>query len=134
TAVETEGGRPVKRPEDWSLPADIRQDIAEGDGGRAQAVGCTEASAEGGLGCAAERGFLSLGVPERVGGAGGSLTELAEAIASVARACLTSAFVLWCHRMFIAYVSRSGRPFLLQEALPQVLRVERFGATGLANA
>lgn len=82
----------------------------------------------------ASRGLLSKGVPEALGGDGGRLVEMAEVIATVAGSCLTSAFVLWCHRMFLEYVSASGNPFLLGEVLPQALRVERFGATGLANA
>lgn len=82
----------------------------------------------------ASRGLLSRGVPQALGGDGGSLMEMAEVVATVASSCLTSAFVLWCHRMFLEYASSSGNPFLLEEVLPRALRVERFGATGLANA
>lgn len=82
----------------------------------------------------AARGLLSRGVPRVLGGDGGRLMEMAEVIATVAGSCLTSAFVLWCHRMFLEYVSASGNPFLIEEVLPRALRVERFGATGLGNA
>ena len=61
--------------------------------------------------------------------------EMAEVIATVAGSCLTSAFVLWCHRMFVEYVV-DQRQSLSDRARSsrELLRVERFGATGLANA
>ncbi len=59
---------------------------------------------------------------------------MAEVIATVAGSCLTSAFSLWCHRMFLEYVTASVSPFLTTQVLPQALRLERWGATGLANA
>ena len=82
----------------------------------------------------AERGLLAKGVPEKLGGNGGGLLEMVEVIATVASSCMTSAFVVWCQRMFLEYVATSTNPYLAEEVLPQVLRVNKFGATGLANA
>src|SRR5690606_41776882 len=82
----------------------------------------------------AERGLLAKGVPQALGGDGGTLVEMAEVIATVAGSCLTSAFVLWCHRMFVEYVVTSGKRYLIEHVLPELLRGQRFGATGLATA
>lgn len=122
------------RARQWLIPGSEREEIARWFASRARAVDRCEAPAQQGLAMLAGRGWLSRGVPRALGGDGGCLVEMAEVIATVASTCLTSAFVLWCHRMFLEYVSASGNPFLLAEFLPQALRVERLGATGLANA
>jgi len=122
------------RARGWLLPESDRLEVAEWFAGRARSVDRLEEPAQAGLGMLASRGLLSRGVPTELGGDGGSLEEMAEVIATVAGSCLTSAFVLWCHRMFLEYVSKSGNPFLISEVLPRALRVERLGATGLANA
>lgn len=118
----------------WLLTESDRREVASWFANRARSVDRCQEPAQEGLHMLAARGLLSRGVPEALGGDGGGLMEMAEVIAAVAGSCLTSAFVLWCHRMFLEYVSSSGNPFLLEEVLPRALRVERFGATGLANA
>lgn len=118
----------------WLLPESEREEIAAWFESRARSVDRCEEPAQQGLHMLAARRLLSKGLPEALGGDGGRLVEMAEVLATVASRCLTSAFVLWCHRMFLEYVAASGSPFLIGEILPQALRVERFGATGLANA
>lgn len=103
-------------------------------GERASDVDTMCQSAHDGLRHAAERGVLGLGVDEALGGSGGTIEEMAETIAIVASQCMTSAFVMWCHRMLISYISNSDNEFLVNEILPDILQVNRLGATGLANA
>lgn len=118
----------------WLLPEALRRDIADWFTERALAVDRCQESAQKGLEMLAERGLLAKGVPEKLGGNGGGLLEMVEVIATVASSCMTSAFVVWCQRMFLEYVATSTNPYLAEEVLPQVLRVNKFGATGLANA
>ena len=122
------------RTQAWLLSQSDRLEVARWFAGRAGAVDRCREPAQRGLEMLAARGMLSKGVPKELGGDGGDLMEMAEVIATVAGSCLTSAFVLWCHRMFLEYVVASGNPYLIEHVLPEVLRVERFGATGLANA
>lgn len=122
------------RTQAWLLSQSDRLEVARWFAGRAGAVDRCREPAQRGLEMLAARGMLSKGVPKELGGDGGDLMEMAEVIATVAGSCLTSAFVLWCHRMFLEYVAASGNPYLIEHVLPEVLRVERFGATGLANA
>ena len=124
----------AERTQGWRLPERERREIAEWFAGRARSVDRCQEPAHEGLRLLAARGWLSRGVPAALGGDGGSLEEMAEVIATVAGSCLTSAFSLWCHRMFLEYVTASVSPFLTTQVLPQALRLERWGATGLANA
>lgn len=82
----------------------------------------------------ARSGYLALGLSSSLGGSGGSLSDVVEAIASVSEQCLTSGFVFWCQRAFIEYLSASGNHYLQSEILPMVLKGELSGATGLSNA
>lgn len=118
----------------WLLPEPVRLEIADWFTQRAVPVDRCQEPAQQGLEMLAERGVLAKGVPETLGGNGGDLLEMVEVIATVAGSCMTSAFVLWCHRMFLEYVSASSNPYLAEQILPQMLHVRRFGATGLANA
>lgn len=111
-----------------------RASISEWYGHRAAEVDQGAAAAAEGLYYAAQNGFLALGIPEELGGNGGTLEAMAEAIGLVSSQCLTSGFLLWCHRMACEYLVQSGNDFLLRDILPQLLSVQRFGATGLANA
>ncbi len=81
-----------------------------------------------------EEGWLRLGVPSRLGGTGGSLTEAIEAIAEVSELCLTSGFLFWCHRMFIEYLVHSDNVWLQGHLLSRLLSGDLHGATGLSNA
>jgi alkylation response protein AidB-like acyl-CoA dehydrogenase len=82
----------------------------------------------------AENERLGYGVPKHLGGSGGTVLDIVEAIAAVSEQCLTSGFAFWCQRVFIEYLVASNNPFLQQEILPQILRAELSGATGLSNA
>ncbi|ADY27834.1 acyl-CoA dehydrogenase (plasmid) [Deinococcus proteolyticus MRP] len=83
----------------------------------------------------ASAGLFRLGVPTEYGGAGGSITEAIEALASVAERSLTAAFVGWGQRTFIEYLltGRSAGP-LREQLLPGLLSGEIAGASGLSNA
>lgn len=103
-------------------------------GARACEVDTMAASAHDGLLHASQLGVLSLGIDESLGGAGGTVEEMAETISIIASRCMTSAFVMWCHRMLISYIAHGESQFLIDEILPDILSVKRLGATGLANA
>ncbi|MEG3437764.1 acyl-CoA dehydrogenase family protein [Pannus brasiliensis CCIBt3594] len=79
-------------------------------------------------------GWLGYGIPENLGGSGGSLFDAVEAIAAVSESCLTSGFVFWCQRVFLEYLVASDNPWLQEKVLPRVLSGEIAGATGLSNA
>lgn len=121
-------------PGDWVLPQETREAIVEWFGARAVAVDSGQIQAAEGVRRAAQEGWLRFGIPAELGGQGRELEPMVETIALVARSCFASAFSLWSQRMLAAYLAVSENPFLRHEILPAVLRGERFGATGLANA
>ncbi|BCA52992.1 hypothetical protein W02_01320 [Nitrospira sp. KM1] len=82
----------------------------------------------------AQEEWLGLGVPARLGGSGGPLLGAIESIAAVSEYCLTSGFLLWCHRMLIEYLAHSENPWLHEQVLPRLLTADLHGATGLSNA
>lgn len=55
-------------------------------------------------------------------------------IEEVAKYCMTSAFILWCHLAALATVKSSNNPFIKYELLPLLESGELIGATGLSNA
>lgn len=77
--------------------------------------------------------WLSRGVPEDLGGSGGTLLDAVDAIASVSEECLTSGFVLWCQQAFIQCLVASNNLWLQEQILPKVLRADWSGTTGLSN-
>lgn len=79
-------------------------------------------------------GFFRIGVPEAVGGSGGTAVDAIEAIARVAERSLTAAFVFWGQRTFIEYLLQSPNAALRERRLPALLAGELAGATGLSNA
>lgn len=79
-------------------------------------------------------GFFRIGVPEALGGSGGSTADAIEAIARVAERSLTAAFVFWGQRTFIEYLLHSPNAGLRTRYLPALLAGELAGATGLSNA
>lgn len=82
----------------------------------------------------AEAGLFSIGVPNALGGSGGTTSDAMLAIASVAERSLTAAFVFWGQRTFIEYLLHSPNVALRDELLRPLLRAELGGATGLSNA
>lgn len=79
-------------------------------------------------------GFFRIGVPEALGGSGGTTVDGIHAIARVAERSLTAAFVFWGQRTFIEYLLQSPNTGLRDRLLPALLKGERAGATGLSNA
>lgn len=79
-------------------------------------------------------GLLGLGIPENLGGAGGSITDAVDAVASLAGFSLTAAFMYWGHRCYTEYVLHSDNPTLRAHWLPELLAGRRAGATGMSNA
>ncbi|WP_250517036.1 acyl-CoA dehydrogenase family protein [Caballeronia sp. INDeC2] len=77
---------------------------------------------------------VGVGVPEALGGAGGTIADAIDTVAAVAQRSLTAAFVLWGHRTFIEYVLQSDNHALRGHVLPRLLNGEIAGATGLSNA
>ncbi|WP_176053761.1 acyl-CoA dehydrogenase family protein [Paraburkholderia caribensis] len=77
---------------------------------------------------------VAAGVPEALGGAGGSIADAIDTVAAVAQRSLTAAFVLWGHRTFIEYVLQSENEALRTRWLAPLLAGEIAGATGLSNA
>lgn len=86
------------------------------------------------LAALADAGLPRIGVPQNLGGAGGSLTDAVEAIAEVSERSLTTGFVLWGHRTYIEYLLQSPNVGLRDSLLPQLLDGTLAGATGLSNA
>lgn len=82
----------------------------------------------------AAAGLFAIGVPQNMGGAGGSTGDAVEAIAAVAEHSLAAAFVFWGHRAFIEYLLASPNAALRERRLPALLAGECGGATGLSNA
>ncbi|HYQ18524.1 MAG TPA: acyl-CoA dehydrogenase family protein, partial [Polyangiaceae bacterium] len=82
----------------------------------------------------AVHGLFRVGVPESLGGAGGSLGDAVELLARVAERSLTAAFVLWGQRTFVEYLRVSPNEALRERLLAPLLAGEVAGATGLSNA
>lgn len=77
---------------------------------------------------------VAVGVPEALGGTGGTVADAIGVVAAVAQRSLTAAFVLWGHRTFIEYVLQSDNEALRDRWLAPLLAGEIAGATGLSNA
>lgn len=77
---------------------------------------------------------ISVGVPEALGGAGGTIADAIDTVAAVAQRSLNAAFVLWGHRTFIEYVLQSDNDALRARWLAPLLAGDVAGATGLSNA
>jgi alkylation response protein AidB-like acyl-CoA dehydrogenase len=82
----------------------------------------------------AAEGLLGIGVPEALGGAGGTLIDAVAAVAEVSSHSLAAGFVLWGHRTYIEYLLQSPNETLRARLLPDLLDGSAAGATGLSNA
>lgn len=82
----------------------------------------------------AAAGVFRIGVPQTLGGSGGTVSDAVNAIATVAEHSLTAAFVFWGQRTFIEYLLQSPNESLRERLLPSLLNGELAGATGLSNA
>ena len=79
-------------------------------------------------------GLFAIGVPESLGGKGGSTADAIEAIAAVGEYSVTAAFVFWGQRTFIEYLLQSPNAALRERWLAKLVNGEFGGATGLSNA
>jgi alkylation response protein AidB-like acyl-CoA dehydrogenase len=79
-------------------------------------------------------GFVTAGVPETAGGAGGDIVDGVAAVTTVARSSLAASFMLWGHRTYIEYLLQSPNQGLAERHLPDLLSGRVAGATGLSNA
>jgi len=82
----------------------------------------------------AESQLLRVGVDPALGGTGGDVSEAVEAIAAIASRSLAAAFVCWGQRAFIEYLLQSPNRELCKRLMPDLLKGELAGATGLSNA
>ena len=79
-------------------------------------------------------GLFAIGVPEELGGKGGSTGDAIDAIAAVAEYSLSASFVFWGQRTFIEYLLQSPNAALRARWIGPLVRGEFGGATGLSNA
>ncbi|MHA7685641.1 acyl-CoA dehydrogenase family protein [Cupriavidus sp. PET2-C1] len=112
------------------LPPDLAQWLA------AHADGLDNGTADPGevLPRLAQAGLFGVGVPQILGGNGGTLSDAVEAVAAVAEYSQTAAFVLWGQRAFIEYLLQTPNRALAQRCLRALLDGRLAGATGLSNA
>ena len=82
----------------------------------------------------AAAGLFRIGVPEKLGGTGGDVTNAVEAVAAISERSLAAGFVAWGHRTFIEYLLQSPNTALQDRLLPALLAGEVAGATGMSNA
>jgi alkylation response protein AidB-like acyl-CoA dehydrogenase len=114
-------------PESLLLPDGVRDEVADFFEARAAAVDAGRATTREGL------AFLHNGVLRDSEDGHDSLLLSAQAIATVARSDMSTAFVLWCHRMVCLYLGRSTPESPLRaQILTRVLRAELLGSTALA--
>jgi alkylation response protein AidB-like acyl-CoA dehydrogenase len=114
-------------PESLLLPDGVRDKVADFFEARAAAVDAGQATTREGL------AFLQNGVLRDSEDCHDSLLRSAQAIATLARSDMSTAFALWCHRMVCLYLSQATPASPLRtEVLPRVLRAELLGSTALA--
>jgi len=79
-------------------------------------------------------GLFAIGVPQSMGGAGGTTGDAIDAISAVAEYSVTAAFVFWGQRTFIEYLLQSPNAALRERWLGPLVGGKFGGATGLSNA
>jgi alkylation response protein AidB-like acyl-CoA dehydrogenase len=114
----------------WALPADLRDWLQA----NADALDTTTGLAFEVVPRLAGAGLLRAGVPQELGGNGGSVGDAIEAIAAVAEYSLAAAFVFWGQRTFIEYILQSPNAALRARWLAPLMEGSYGGATGLSNA
>lgn len=82
----------------------------------------------------AASGVAGAGVPQVLGGGGGTVVDGVRAIAEVSARSLAAGFVLWGHRTYIEYLLQSPNAALRDRLIGPLLAGEVAGATGLSNA
>lgn len=82
----------------------------------------------------AAQGLTRIGVATELGGTGGTIVDVVEALAGVAEQSLAAAFVMWGHRCMTDMLQQTDNEALRARLLPRLLAGEHAGATGLSNA
>lgn len=82
---------------------------------------------------AAQR-LTRIGVPEALGGDGGTAADMVESIALLAQHSLVASFVLWSQRSYIEFLLKSDNHVLRERELPALLAGQWAGSIGISNA
>ncbi|KXT73657.1 Butyryl-CoA dehydrogenase [Streptococcus sp. DD10] len=82
----------------------------------------------------AAEGAFRVGVPEVLGGRGGSDQDVVEVLAELAQHSLTASFISWGQRTFIDNILHTNNPYFKEVYLEKLLTGEYAGATALSNA
>jgi alkylation response protein AidB-like acyl-CoA dehydrogenase len=118
----------------FALPDDLPDELREWLRANADSMDTTADLASEIVPRLAGAGLFATGVPETLGGNGGTTADAIEAIAAVAQYSVTAAFVFWGQRTFIEYLLQSPNDALRERWLGPLMRGSLAGATGLSNA
>jgi alkylation response protein AidB-like acyl-CoA dehydrogenase len=99
--------------------------------GGAAAVDAGERSTREALRYLGDRGLVDLGV---AGGGPGTLVDMVDVIATVARSCMSSAFAAWAHRMTLEYLAMADGGFAAEGVVEGLSTGEVAGSTAMASA
>lgn len=116
------------------LPAQLPADLAAWLQANADELDSTPALASEVVPRLAGAGLFAVGVPQDLGGRGGTTLDAIDAIAAVAEYSVTAAFVFWGQRTFIEYLLQSPNEAMRARWIGPLMRGEFAGATGLSNA
>jgi len=72
-------------------------------------------------------------VAPRLGGHGGGLRAVVEAMDEVSRTCMATGFMVWCQTAAARYLDQSSNEALKTEVLPRIASGELLAGTGLSN-
>ena len=78
-------------------------------------------------------GVTRTGVTQELGGQGGDIRDAVRAVAALAAHSLAAGFAFWGHRVVTELLLQTANAGLRARWLPQLLRGERAGASGLSN-
>ncbi len=100
----------------------------------ADSLDCSPAMGGELLDALGDSGLLRVGVPEEMGGSGGTLSDAVAVATALSARSLTAAFVFWAQRAFIECLVRTPNRNLAADLMPELLDGRMAGATGLSNA
>lgn len=111
----------------------LAEDLRDWLDAHAEALDQGDAHADAVLPRLAHAGLTGIGVPSALGGQGGDIRDAVRAVAALAEHSLAAAFAFWGHRVVTELLVQSGNAALRARWLPELLRGERAGASGLSN-
>lgn len=111
----------------------LPDDLAEWLAGSADGIDLGRIPATDLLPRLTQAGLARIGVPQALGGSGGTVMDAVRAVAAVAQESLAAAFVLWGHRCFVEFLARTPNHVLRDRLLPDLLAGRVAGASGLSN-